>query len=68
MRDQYSKLALIWNELYPGEPTGIFEDFIDEMRQFTAGLSMPPLEEEWYRDTVVYSLYVDLFNNDFRGL
>jgi maltose alpha-D-glucosyltransferase / alpha-amylase len=68
MRDQYSKLSLIWNELYPGEPTGILEDLIDEMRQFTAGLTLPPLEEEWYRDAVVYSLYVDLFNSDFRGL
>ena len=68
MRDQYSKLSLIWNELYPGEPTGMLEDLIDEMRQFTAGLSLPPLEEEWYRDAVVYSLYVDMFNNDFRGL
>jgi len=26
------------------------------------------LDKEWYKDAVVYSLYVDLFNKDFAGL
>ncbi len=31
-------------------------------------LSYPPHEEGWYKDAIVYSLYVDLFNKDFPGL
>lgn len=68
MNDQYQKLFLIWNELYPGNETGPLEDFVDELQQFIPTLTLPPLEKEWFREAVVYSLYVDLFNHDFLGL
>lgn len=68
MKDQYQGLHLTWKELYPDEPTTLLENFIDELEAFIPGLSLAPLAEGWYKDAVVYSLYVDLFNHDFRGL
>jgi maltose alpha-D-glucosyltransferase / alpha-amylase len=41
---------------------------VAEIDRFSAVNAFPPLEKEWYKDAVVYSLYVDLFNKDFVGL
>src|SRR5512135_2282476 len=68
MRDKYADLFRMWDELYPGEPSDLLKFFIAEIDRFTSDKSFPPLENEWYKDAVVYSLYVDLFNRDFRGL
>jgi maltose alpha-D-glucosyltransferase/alpha-amylase len=43
-------------------------DFSAELESFIAGIDLPTLGDEWYKDAVVYSLYVDLFNKDFNGL
>ena len=68
MKDQYSILYKIWEELYPGNKTGQLDQFTGMLDEFLAKASLPALEQQWYKDAVVYSLYVDLFNKDFKGL
>jgi len=68
MEEQFPALFDYWNELYPGQPVDLLRNFISELDRFKSGISLDPLENEWYKDAVVYSLYVDLFNRDFQGL
>jgi maltose alpha-D-glucosyltransferase/alpha-amylase len=68
MKDKYSALFRAWEELYHGQPYDLVNQLITELESFKAGNNLPPLESEWYKDAVVYSLYVDLFNKDFSGL
>ncbi len=58
----------LWNELYDGAHQGELESFLAGMGRFKAEHALPPLPAEWYKDVVVYSLYVDLFNKSFEGL
>ncbi len=56
----------IWGKLYPGISTRILENFlltIDVNRTNSKSDQV-----DWYKDAVVYSVYVDLFNHDFAGL
>jgi len=58
------RLYKYWNILYPETPTEKLDKFLAEHK---------PVENknvygDWYKDAVVYSLYVDLFNKDFNGL
>jgi len=56
-----------FQELYPNTSLDILNDFIAELDQ--QKLQIQPVEkEDWYKDAIVYSLYVDLFNTDFTGL
>ncbi len=68
MKDKFSVLFRVWQELYPGQPLDLVNEFTAELEHFIASSGLPPLGEEWYKDAVVYSLYVDLFNKDFKGL
>jgi maltose alpha-D-glucosyltransferase/alpha-amylase len=68
MNDKFSDLFRVWEELYPGQPSDLLKNFTAEINRFTSDKTMPPLEKEWYKDAVVYSLYVDLFDKDFAGL
>jgi maltose alpha-D-glucosyltransferase/alpha-amylase len=63
-----SRLRTYWKELYPGEPLTILENFIIELEGKASEINIEPHEPEWYKDAIVYSLYVDFFNNDFKGL
>lgn len=63
----YDTLKRIWNELYGSSESGLFDAFITELK----GISVPDADHgspDWYKDVVVYSIYVDLFNKDFKGL
>ncbi len=42
--------------------------FIEELSNYKTDHAFHSLENEWYKDVTVYSLYVDLFNNNFQGL
>lgn len=56
-----------FQELYPEESLNKLEDFISELIDLKK--EVPTCENpDWYKDAVVYSLYVDLFNKDFNGL
>jgi maltose alpha-D-glucosyltransferase/alpha-amylase len=68
MRNNFAVLSQIWEELYPGQPSDLLEIFIKEMESIISEGSLTSLEKEWYKDAVVYSLYVDLFSKDFSGL
>jgi maltose alpha-D-glucosyltransferase / alpha-amylase len=68
MKDKLSSLYQAWKELYPAEDESLLDDFSGELEAFLSETSLPPLDNEWYKDAVVYSVYVDLFNKDFNGL
>lgn len=55
-----------WDQLYPEAGHESLEAFLAEAKGKANAL--PEENPEWYKDAVVYSLYVDLFNEDFKGL
>ena len=57
-----------WHELYGGTADVLLDDFLAEASKIKAGLHFPPHSHGWYKDAIVYSLYVDLFNGTFEGL
>ncbi len=63
--DNTTLLKKYWNELYPEAGTDRLESFLKDLEIY------PRREEDvkdWYKDAIVYALYVDLFNEDFNGL
>jgi len=63
-----NKLQLLWEKIYGTDHQKLLEQFITELEEASLecrGQQAPP---EWFRDVVVYSLYVDLYNHDFNGL
>lgn len=62
------KMASIWNTLYPGDDAGLLKELLLEASRANEKLRALPDASDWYKDAVVYSLYVDLFNKDFAGL
>ncbi len=66
--DLLNTLSEYWNALYPETSTSQLNDFIPEINAVKAKLNLQKHEPEWYKDAVVYSLYVDQFNKDFQGL
>lgn len=68
MTDPVSRLERAWMELYGGQEAAKLESFISEFSSQKSEILLPPQQPEWFKDAVVYSLYVDLFSNDFPGL
>ena len=64
----FQSLRELWLELYPRQSIKLLEEFTKEIKNTRTDLNFEPHGPEWYKDVVVYSLYVDLFNTDFRGL
>ncbi len=62
------KLHEIWQVLYPETPADKLNEFIGELEEFKNHNPLPSHPDKWYKDAIVYSLYVDLFNEDFDGL
>jgi len=63
-----NNIEFLWNQIYDKNSSAIRNDFIQELKSFKAIKSPTTLEAEWYKDVTVYSLYVDLFNTNFKGL
>ncbi len=61
-------LTNLWRTLYPEEDTRLLQGFLKEIETTKQEIQFPSHNPEWYKDAVVYSLYVDLFNVDFNGL
>ena len=61
-----SLLQKYWKELYPATGFKILEDFLSEAEKYRKPAS--DSQTDWYKDAIVYALYVDLFNKDFSGL
>ncbi len=57
-----------WQQLYGRDQEDRLQAFLLSLDDFRAQHSITPQEPEWYKDAIVYSLYVDLFNKDFTGL
>jgi len=55
-----------WEILYPASDSRKLTEFLSKIQpdhsENTSQL------KDWYKDAIVYSLYVDLFNTDFNGL
>lgn len=59
----------LWEKLYGNDKKELLDEFlriIDHFKQ--KGCKHPVNEPGWYKDVIVYSLYVDRFNNDIEGL
>ncbi len=61
-------LTTCWDELYGDDTSQILGEFITELKVERLNITFNGHEQEWYKDAIVYSLYVDLFNHNFRGL
>lgn len=46
----------------------MYSEFTAFLIKAKRNINLTPQEVGWYKDAIVYSLYVDLFNNDFSGL
>ncbi|MBN2615838.1 MAG: alpha-glucosidase C-terminal domain-containing protein [Bacteroidales bacterium] len=64
--DQITLLKNYWKELYPALDTKMLDTFLQEAKQYKSTTLSP--DGDWYKDAIVYSLYVNLFNKDFSGL
>jgi maltose alpha-D-glucosyltransferase/alpha-amylase len=63
-----SAIKKAWKQLYNNEDNELLNGFLTYLAEFKNQLVISPQEPEWYKDAIVYSLYVDLFNEDFQGL
>lgn len=61
-----SLLRTLWNALYPFDDQIRLEQFISQLNPEV--LRNENDKEDWYKDVVVYSLYVDLYAKNFDGL
>ena len=64
----YLQLLNYWRKLYGESNNRLLEEFVKEIENTKKQLNFESHKPEWYKDAVVYSLYVDLFNRDFNGL
>ena len=65
--DLSSVLKNIWDNLYPDYGYENLDSFIGEIDTLKPYLKQQQ-KKDWYKDAVVYSLYVEQFNKDFEGL
>jgi maltose alpha-D-glucosyltransferase/alpha-amylase len=66
VRNEFLKL---WKILYPDQSVKLLDIFLSELKELKEEvLKIENTNALWYKDAVVYSLYVDLFNKDFDGL
>jgi maltose alpha-D-glucosyltransferase/alpha-amylase len=60
-----TRLYQYWKELYPDYGTEKLDNFLQQNKPVQLNR---PDDNEWYKDAVIYSLYVDLFAGDIAGL
>ncbi len=60
------QLYYLWKELYPENDVDKLDIFLSEIEKDISGRRES--NDDWYKDAVIYSLYVNLFNKDFSGL
>ena len=66
--DLLKSLLPHWEKLYQQSDNDMLKQFVEEVETYRSGIRFSEHEEEWYKDAIIYSLYVDLFNSDFNGL
>jgi maltose alpha-D-glucosyltransferase / alpha-amylase len=63
------RIRTAWQQLYPGGETGQKLEILLKELETARGLNQyKPQPDGWYKDAVVYALYVDFFSNTFDGL
>ncbi len=62
------KITHEWNQIYSPSEQGKLEYLLELVEKTRQNYKYPPQPNGWYKDAVVYSLYVDLFNTTFKGL
>lgn len=62
------KIIYEWNNLYPSSENSKLHRLLETVEEATKRFKLEPQPEGWYKDAVVYSLYVDMFNQTFDGL
>ncbi|MBK6966486.1 MAG: alpha-glucosidase C-terminal domain-containing protein [Bacteroidales bacterium] len=66
---QLDKIKTAWNELYPTpDANQKLEILLKELEIARNNNRFNPQPDGWYKDAVVYSLYVDFFAGTFHGL
>jgi len=63
------RLERLWRELY-GKTDKLFDNLMEHLRREKEEYSndFPTVKRDWYKESVIYSLYVDLFNRNVDGL
>ena len=61
-----ANLKAYWAALYPEDDQSRLDQFIETLTPHKRDVNST--ESDWYKDAVVYSLYVDLYNKNFDGL
>ncbi|MHC1707774.1 MAG: alpha-amylase family glycosyl hydrolase [Bacteroidales bacterium] len=61
-------LYILWNQLYPDNTINLLNNFFEGMENQKVVIEDSINKPFWYKDAVVYSLYIDLFNEDIPGL
>lgn len=67
-RSPLTRVRSAWDDLYEGEHQEELETLLDSLERVKQARTLVPLPADWYKDAVVYSLYVDLFNGTFEGV
>lgn len=66
------KIISVYNEIYNDLNVSdiAFESFMEELKVIKKDFfsESKDINHEWYKDAVVYSMYVDFFNKDMAGL
>jgi len=62
------RMRSLWTSIFGNSGLEKLDSFIREMQHEKENSVIVPLKDEWYKDVIIYSLYVDLFNNDLKGL
>jgi maltose alpha-D-glucosyltransferase/alpha-amylase len=68
VNNQIQTIKQLWKEIYGTSSNNKLEEFVSEIEKAKQEINVAPNEVEWYKDVTVYSIYVDLFNNNFQGL
>ncbi|MBP7496796.1 MAG: alpha-glucosidase C-terminal domain-containing protein [Bacteroidales bacterium] len=63
-----SKLRELWEILYKNNNIDLLDKFIEEINLIKSSPEFKATDNNWHKEAIVYSLYVDLFNKDFTGL
>ena len=64
-----NQLQTLWIQIYPEpEHQPVLSKLMVELEDTLSALHFKPQTEGWYKDAVVYSLYIDFFNDTFDGL
>jgi maltose alpha-D-glucosyltransferase / alpha-amylase len=59
-------LVNLWSSIYPDHNLQPLEQFLDTLEP--QQIDDENFHADWYKDAVVYSLYVDLYSKNFEGL